>query len=122
MARDEALRLDRRRVLQGGLGLAGAGLLAGGRLAPFAGLAKPGPRRIGCLGAGSLPSSAPMLAGFRTGLAELGYVDGQSFTVETRYADGRAEALPTLAAELVALPVDVILTDGPVAVRAARQA
>lgn len=122
MARDGAPRLDRRRLLQGGLALAGVGLLAGCGLPPVRSLWGRGPRRIGYLVGGSLTSAAEYLAAFRAGLAELGYVEGQDIILEARYADGQADALPTLAAELVALPVDVILTGGPVAIGPALQA
>ena len=115
-------REGRRQFLQGGLGLAGAGLLAGCGLVPARYLWGSGPRHIGYLGAGSLTSSEPMLAGFRTGMAALGYVEGQDVVFEARYADGRVDALPALAAELVALPVDVILTDGDVPMIPAQQA
>lgn len=47
---------------------------------------------------------------FREALQELGYVEGRTITFETRWADGRLERLPDLAAELVRLPVDVIVT------------
>src|SRR5262245_17652281 len=59
--------------------------------------------------------------GLRQGLRELGYVEGQTIVIETRYAEGYAERLPELAAELVRLPVDVLFAIGP-AVRAATQA
>jgi len=53
---------------------------------------------------------------------ELGWVEGQNLTVERRYAEGRDERLPVLAAELVQLPVDVILAWGPREARAAKAA
>ena len=49
---------------------------------------------------------------FRLGLRELGYSEGRSIIVEYRWADGKAERLPALAAELVRLKVDVIVTSG----------
>src|SRR4029453_15356515 len=49
---------------------------------------------------------------FRHGLRELGYVEGQSVAIEWRSADGKADRLPGLAAELVRLKVDVIVTGG----------
>ena len=122
MLRDEVLRFDRRRLLQGSLALAGLGLLAGCGLTPGHGLWRPGPRRIGYLSTGSPTSAAPWLTAFRAGLAELGYVEGQDVVIEARYADGRPETLPSLAAELTALPVDVVLTDGNLGIRTARQA
>ncbi len=65
----------------------------------------------------------PNLEAFRRGLRELGYVEGENVTVEARYAEGREERLPALAAELVRLPVDVIVTAaGNPAVRAAKNA
>ena len=53
------------------------------------------------------------------GLREHGYEDGRKIVVEYRYAAGKAEQLPSLAAELAALPVDVILAVGAPAARAA---
>jgi putative tryptophan/tyrosine transport system substrate-binding protein len=119
---DHRLTLDRRRMLQGSLGLAGLGLLAGCGLAPARSLWGPGPRRIGVLLPGGSTSAAENYAAFRAGLAELGYVEGQGVVLEARYADGKIAALPALAAELVALPVDVILTDGTTAIGPALQA
>ena len=58
---------------------------------------------------------------FREGLRELGYVEGQSVRFEVRWAQGRPERLPGLAAELVGLRVDVIVTGGGEAARAAKQ-
>jgi putative ABC transport system substrate-binding protein len=62
------------------------------------------------------------LEAFRQGLRELGYVEQQSIVLEYRYAHGKDETLPQLAAELVALNVDIILTFGVTAAKAARQA
>ena len=59
---------------------------------------------------------------FRQGLRDLGYVEGQSITLEYRSAEGQDERLPTLAAELVSLKVDIILAEGAPAVRAAQHA
>lgn len=55
-------------------------------------------------------------------LREIGYVEGQNLLVERRYAEGRAERLPALAAELVQRRVDVIVAAGALAVQAAREA
>jgi ABC-type uncharacterized transport system substrate-binding protein len=55
-------------------------------------------------------------------LRDLGYVDGRNLAVERRYADGRVERLPALAAELVQRRVDVIVAGGSAAVRAAQAA
>lgn len=66
--------------------------------------------RVGRLNGGSPPSSPdPSLEAFRQGLRDLGYVEGQNLVIEDRYAEGRAERLPDLAAELVRLKVDVIV-------------
>jgi putative ABC transport system substrate-binding protein len=63
-----------------------------------------------------------MLEAFRAGLRELGYVEGRSFVIEFRQAEGKLERLPALAAELAALRVDVIVVAGPIQARAAKQA
>ncbi len=54
----------------------------------------------------------PRLDAFRQGLLELGYVDGKNIVIERRHADGKSDHLPALAAELVSLKVDVIVTSG----------
>ncbi len=59
---------------------------------------------------------------FRQGLRELGYVEGQNLVIEYRWGGERDDQFPRLAAELVALKVDVIVAAGNLAVRAARQA
>jgi len=68
--------------------------------------------RIGILIPSSASSSARVEA-FRRRLRELGYVEGKNITIEYRYAEGKLERLPDLAAELVQLKVDVIVTTGP---------
>jgi putative ABC transport system substrate-binding protein len=78
--------------------------------------------RIGFLASGSLESAAPSIDALREGLRELGYVELQNLVFEFRAADGQAERLPDLAAELVRLNVEVIVTGGREAIRAARQA
>ena len=75
--------------------------------------------RIGVLWSGS---DDPVLEAFRQGLRDLGYVEGQNIVIEYRYARGKDDLLPDLAAELVRLKVDVILTWGMVAARVAKQA
>jgi len=55
----------------------------------------------------------PLLAAFRQGLRDLGYVEGQNLVIEYRSAEGHAERLPALAAELVQLQVEVIVAPGP---------
>ncbi len=78
--------------------------------------------RIGFLMGGSPPTSGPLIDVFRQGLRQLGYVEGRNFAVEARFAEGRSEALPDLAAELVRLKMDVIVVGAPQAIRAAKQA
>jgi putative tryptophan/tyrosine transport system substrate-binding protein len=74
---------------------------------------------------GYLSSTAPnsrTVEAFRAGLADWGYVEGQNVAVEWRFADNDLERLPELAAELVRLPVDVILAGSSPAIGAAQQA
>jgi putative ABC transport system substrate-binding protein len=78
--------------------------------------------RVGVLSGGSAATSAARNEALRRGLRELGYVEARSIVLDYRYADGRAERLPALAAELVRLNVDVIVTSGDHPIRAARQA
>src|SRR2546427_5888338 len=59
---------------------------------------------------------------FRNGLHELGYVEGKNIVIEYRYADGKLKRLPALAAELLRLKVDVIVTTGPTTTRPATEA
>jgi putative tryptophan/tyrosine transport system substrate-binding protein len=56
---------------------------------------------------------SPATEGFQQGLRELGYVEGQNIIVEWRFAEGRVECLPGLAAELVRLQVDIIVAPNP---------
>ena len=69
--------------------------------------------RIGFVNASSPPAlNLPRRPPLEQGLADLGYVQGRNLLIEYRYAEGKLERLPALAAELVALPVDVIVTGG----------
>ena len=77
---------------------------------------------IGWLSPASAASDLSNLEALRAGLREVGYVEGQNITIEARWAEGRSERLPQLAAELVRLPVDVLCTAGSLASRAAKQA
>jgi len=70
---------------------------------------------IGYLGSTSLDPEAPFLASFRHGLSETGYVEGQNVVIEYRWAEGKYDRLPALAADLVGRNVDVIVTFGGVA-------
>jgi putative ABC transport system substrate-binding protein len=68
--------------------------------------------RIGILSPAGSPSTKAFDA-LREGLRELGYIDGENITIEYRLAAGDISRLPAMAADLVRLPVDVIVTDGP---------
>jgi ABC-type uncharacterized transport system substrate-binding protein len=100
------------------LSAAGLALLA----APLAAEAQQAGKiyRIGVL----LPlgPTLPILANFLSGMRERGWIENQGFVVEPRYAEGRLERLPELAAALVRLKVDVLVTMGTPATIAARQA
>jgi len=78
--------------------------------------------RIGFLSAASASSISARSEAFRQGLRELGYVEGQNLVIEYRYAEGKLDRLRELAAELVRLPVDVILSAGPTVTRPAQEA
>ena len=103
------------------------GTLTGGLLAaPLAVEAQPAGKvpRIGFLVASSASDSAyaRLIEAFRQGLRDLGYVEGRNIVIEYRYADEKYERLPTLAAELVRLKVDVIVSHGTPGPLAAKQA
>jgi ABC-type uncharacterized transport system substrate-binding protein len=68
--------------------------------------------RIGFLTIGSATASPPFIEALRQGLRELGWVEGQNIVIEPRFAEGKFDRLPALAAELVQLKVDVIATGG----------
>jgi putative ABC transport system substrate-binding protein len=77
---------------------------------------------IGFLDGTSLGSGAPLVAAFRQGLSEGGYVEGQSVVIEYRWAEGRYDRLPALAADLVGHKVDVITTGSLAGMQAAKSA
>jgi putative tryptophan/tyrosine transport system substrate-binding protein len=81
-----------------------------------------GVRRIGMLETVSPALNAAQLDAFRKGLRELGYVEGQTYAIEYRSADGYANRFPELAAELVRLGVDLIVVRGTPAAIAAKNA
>jgi ABC-type uncharacterized transport system substrate-binding protein len=66
--------------------------------------------RIGILEPSTSASISARIEAFRQGLRELRYVEGKNITIEYRYADGKSERIPDLAAELVSLKVDLIVT------------
>jgi putative ABC transport system substrate-binding protein len=77
--------------------------------------------RIGFLVAVSPSAAAARIEAFRRGLRELGYVEAKNIVLESRYAEEKLDRLPALAAELVRLKVDIIVTAGGQATRAAKQ-
>ena len=80
-------------------------------------------RRIGFLSPSSLDRRTSRLVGaFREGLRELGYIEGQNIAIEFRWAEGKYDRLPDLAAQLVSLKVDIIVASGLPAIQAAKQA
>jgi putative ABC transport system substrate-binding protein len=110
--------VDRRAFLAG----AGAVLLAGPRAAEAQQPAKV--PRIGWLLTGSLeaPETRALLAAFRQGARERGYVEGENIVIEYRAAEGRLDRFPALAAELIRMKVDLIVAGSTSAARAAKQA
>ncbi len=109
-----------RRRFVAGAGVSGLGLLAGCGRWPWQGEQPSKVPRIGYVGGAS--AGGPTEEAFLDGLRALGYVEGQNIGIEWRFAEGRAERLPPLAAELINSPVELILASGPSATLAAKQA
>ena len=106
---------SRRRLLQGALALGVSSVVSG--------CEKPAKTpRIGFLAVGSRDGRALFIDGLLQGLRELGYVEGQNIVIEYRFSEDRYDRLPVLAAELVALKVDVIVASGSPASFAAKEA
>ncbi len=101
------------RVVAGVMVLLGAGAIADAQQAKV--------RRIGYLTGDSLSADLPRRDAFRQGLRELGYGEGQNIVVEYRTAEGKADRLPELAAELAHLKVDVVFAFTTAAVQAAKK-
>jgi putative ABC transport system substrate-binding protein len=75
---------------------------------------------IGYLGLASAAVMAPRVAGFKQGLSEVGYVEGQNVAIEYRYADNQFDRVSALAADLVRRKPALIYANGPPGVRAIR--
>ena len=78
--------------------------------------------RIGYLSTASASSPAANLEVFRQGLRDFGYIEGKNIIIEYRWGEGKLDRLPELAAELVSLGVDIIVTGGTPPVLAAKKA
>ena len=92
---------------------------------PFAAVAQPAGKvyRIGILGETAAdPSEARLWQAFRLALRERGWREGENLLIESRWAEDNTARLPELAAELVRLPVDLIVTRGSTYVQAAKEA
>jgi ABC-type uncharacterized transport system substrate-binding protein len=102
------------------VGLVGGSLVA----SPWAAAGQPAGKiyRIGFLGTTSPKAHGAFMDAFRDGLRERGYLEGKNLTIEYRWADSDYSRLPALAAELVRLKVDLILTHGSPGSRAAKEA
>jgi len=110
---------SRRQFLQGSVVLAGFSLLPGREVGGQQAAKVP---RIGFLAVGSREGRAFLIEGFLQGLREHGYVEGQNIAIEYRFSEDRNDRLPALAAELVAMKVQLILASGTPASFAAKQA
>jgi putative ABC transport system substrate-binding protein len=99
-------------------------LLLGEVFNPVAAVAQPATdvARIGYLGPNPAAANPHLREAFLQGLRDLGYVEGRNFVINYRYAEGKFERLPALAAELVALKVDVIVAGPTPAALATKQA
>src|SRR5258707_11282720 len=77
--------------------------------------------RIGYLIVSTPTAISDRLEAFRQGLLELGYVEGKSVVIDQRWAEGKVDRMPELAAELIRLKVDIILSAGPQSTRVAKE-
>jgi putative ABC transport system substrate-binding protein len=77
--------------------------------------------RIGFLIASSPSAITPRVEAFRQGLRELGYAEGKNIVIEFRFAEGKIDRLPDLAAELLRLKADILFSTGPQSTRAAKE-
>src|SRR3954467_2524695 len=105
-----ALR-SRRQIVQGGLALVGLGLVAGCGLLPPGWQQRPKVARIGNLAPnGPDAISGPPTTSWLQGLRDHGWIEGQNLAIEYRFAEGRPDRYPALAAELAGLQLDAIFT------------
>src|SRR3954452_5106579 len=111
----------RRRFLRASLGLVGIGLLSGCGALPV--WTRPAPHipRIGLMLASGRATDS-LREGFRNGLRDLGYSPGQDIIVEDRGQEGGVDQFPAFAAELVAMPVDILVVSGTPEMFAAKAA
>jgi putative tryptophan/tyrosine transport system substrate-binding protein len=79
-------------------------------------------RRIGFLAAASPSVVSDRMRAFQLGLRELGYIEGKNIVIESRYAEGKFDRLPTLLAELMQLQIEILVSGGPIPTRAAKEA
>ena len=107
--------MNRRRFLAGGVSVLAAPLAAEAQQAGRV-------YRIGYLSYSSPASNPHLIEAFRQGLRELGWVEGQNITIDSRFAEGRSDAVSDLAAELVRLKVDIIVGTSTQAIVAAKNA
>ena len=101
------------------------GALTGGLLAaPLVAQAQPAGKvwKLGYLDQGAAARSKPYVDGLKQGLHDLGWVEGRNILIEARFAEGKTDQLPGLAAELVRLKMDVIVTSTTPAALAAKHA
>jgi len=105
---------SRRRFLHGSLALASLGLLSGCAALP---IGPQRPARLPRVGYLDSSGSQDRADGFRQSLADHGYVEGRNIVVEWRDPEGQLDRLPGLAAELVGLPVDVLVASGASTIR-----
>jgi putative ABC transport system substrate-binding protein len=101
--------------------LVASGALLAAPLLSFAQQNPPKIARIGFLGSESTSTYASRIEALRTGLRDLGYVEGKNIAIEFRWAEGNLDRLTELATELVRLKVDVIVTHSTPAISAAKQ-
>jgi putative tryptophan/tyrosine transport system substrate-binding protein len=111
-----------RRQFVRGASVAGLGLLAGCGRWPGQAQAPTNVPRLGFLSGGFAGNDASGVEAFRRGLEEHGWIEGRNLVIEWRYAEERYDQLAILAAELVALPVDLVLAVTTLPAAAAREA